>query len=677
MLARQLKINYILDPRVKGGVLLNTYGETKDIDTRSLLETILRINGFGIVKQGDLYRIVPLSEISHLPVPIDRVADSKDIPDDDRTMLNLVFLKYVTADELAKVLEPFLGENAKAYTYPPANMIFLLDSRRNMRRIMELVSLFDSDSLANQRVRLFEVKNGQPSDMSKELDSIVKSISLNDKNAPIKFIPVNRINTIIAVAPNPGAFIEVEKWIKKLDVPVKITAGSVDNYVYRVKYGQAPLVGGAIMALYGIGNGYGGGYGGGGYGGGFGGGFGGASGFGGGFGGGGNFGGGGGGYGGGGGFAGYGNAYGGAAPGAYQSGGGFAQQPLPVTTATGTAGGVTTSTPVGPGGATDLTGSYLGLNSTGGGQNGGLPRIIPNPLDNTLLIQATPQQYEGIAKLLRQLDVPPRQVLLEAKIYEVTLTGAFASGISAYLQQRGTAASTTGSSSPSLPTHNLLGSLADGITLLSAGALVGRSRELLGFLQLQETQSKAKVISAPSIIATDSIPAMINVGDEVPTLTSQAVTGVQVAGNSAFANTISDRQSGVTMNVLARVNPSGIVTLIINQDVSTPIPASPGGINSPSFAKRSVSTQVTVQDGDTIAIGGIIDEKSTVSTGGIPVLEHLPWVGAAFGSRSTSKQRTELIIFMTPRVIYDMNEVNEASDELKSRLKRLRKIVTE
>src|SRR5438045_1048332 len=86
----------------------------------------------------------------------------------------------------------------------------------------------------------------------KELDAIVKSIALNDKNAPIKFIPVNRINTIIAVAPNPGAFTEVEKWIKKLDVPAKITAGAVDNYVYRVKYGQAPLLACAIMSLYGI-----------------------------------------------------------------------------------------------------------------------------------------------------------------------------------------------------------------------------------------------------------------------------------------------------------------------------------------------------------------------------------------------------------------------------------------
>src|SRR5207237_5408736 len=138
-------------------------------------------------------------------------------------------------------------------------------------RLLELARLSDSHTRANQPVRLFEVTHGQPSDMAKELDNIVKSISLNEKNAPIKFIPVNRINTIIAVAPNPGAFTEVEKWIKKLDVPAKITAGAVDNYVYRVKYGQAPLIACAIMSLYGASMGcamMGGGYGMGGYGGG-------------------------------------------------------------------------------------------------------------------------------------------------------------------------------------------------------------------------------------------------------------------------------------------------------------------------------------------------------------------------------------------------------------------------
>src|SRR5260370_36895249 len=105
-----------------------------------------------MVKQGDSYRLVPLSDISDLPLPPEQ--ELKSIPDDDWTMLKLVFLKYVTVDELAKVLDPFIGENSRMYAYTPANLLLILDSRRNMRRTMELIALFDSDSLANSRVRL-------------------------------------------------------------------------------------------------------------------------------------------------------------------------------------------------------------------------------------------------------------------------------------------------------------------------------------------------------------------------------------------------------------------------------------------------------------------------------------------------------------------------------------------
>jgi general secretion pathway protein D len=197
----------------------------------------------------------------------------------------------------------------------------------------------------------------------------------------------------------------------------------------------------------------------------------------------------------------------------------------------------------------------------------------------------------------------------------------------------------------------------------------------MAFLSSQELSTRSKVISAPVIIATDSVPASINVGQQVPTLTSQAVTGVQQGGSSLFANNISQRNTGVTLNIMARVNPSGIVTLVINQEVSAPVATTTSDISSPSFSQRSVQTQVTVQDGDTIAIGGIINEDNTQSSNGIPGLHRLPVIGAAFGSRSYSKNRTELIVFMTPRVIYDMNDVNEASDELKSRLKQLSRYV--
>jgi len=98
-------------------------------------------------------------------------------------------------------------------------------------------------------------------------------------------------------------------------------------------------------------------------------------------------------------------------------------------------------------------------------------------------------------------------------------------------------------------------------------------------------------------------------------------------------------------------------------------------IQSPSFSNRSVSTQVTVQDGDTVAIGGAILETHTEGTAGVPILSHIPLVGMLFGSRNTSTQRTELIIFLTPRVIYDTNQITDATEEIKANLKRVGKLM--
>jgi general secretion pathway protein D len=676
ILARTLKINYILDPRVKGAVTINTYGETKSINARNLLDMILRINNAAMVQVGDIYRIVLLSDVNRLPLKPQ--VNPREIPEDDQPMLDLIFLKYVTVTDLTNLINPFLGEGATTIAYPPANLLLIQDSRRNMRRLTELINLFDNEAFTSARVRLFEVSEGRPSDIAKELEGIFKAISLNEKNTPIKFLPIDRINTIVAIAANPGAFEEVERWLKKLDVPIQITAGSIDNYVYRVKYGRAETLGAALMSLYaGPGFGYSGGYGYGGMGGAFGMGGGGL---------GGGYGGIGGGYGGGG----YGGgAYGGGAYigapglglGAAGVGAGGAY-PVGSPAVVNQTGATNAGAPL-PGGV-DQTGAYLAAQQAAAATGGHIPRIVPNPYDNTLLIQATPQEYAGILKLLRDLDIPPRQVLIEAKIYEIDLSGAFASGVTAYLQKVNSTTATgggrggdTSTTTPAVDTRLVTGSLVGAAVNLSAGILVGKSRELLGFLQTLDSTTRAKVISAPSIIATDSISASINVGDEVPTLSAQVVTSVQSAGNSLFANSVSNRATGVTMNILARVNASGVVTLVINQEVSAPQPTTTSNISSPSFSRRSIQTQVTVQDGDTIAIGGIINESSTFSSAGIPGLHRLPIVGAAFGSRSYGKKRTELVIFMTPRVIYDNTDMIDASDELKNSLRKVRKLIKE
>jgi general secretion pathway protein D len=675
VIAKELKINYILDPRVQGKVTIYTYGEVKPVDLMPLLETLLRVNGAAIVKVGEFYRVIPIAAISRLPVPVEMNADQKTLPEDERMVLNMIFLKYATAGEMDKLLAPFYGEGASHSVYEAANLLILQDNARNMKRTMDLLALFDSDTFAGQRVRLFEIENSLPSELGKELETIFKAYALSDKGT-VRFLPVDRINLLIAVAPNPGIFEEVKKWIAKLDIPAKITAGAVNNYVYRLKYGRAETIAMAIMALYsgnpfalsmigmmggGMGGGMMGGMGGGMMGGGMMGGYGmgmmgqpggllgnGAMG---------------GGYGMGGGMmGGYGMGMGmnpyAMGMGGFPMGGGY-----------GGYGGMGAMQPQqqgqgaqGAAGSKDQTGSYL--SGSGGGQMPRIPHVIPNPFDNTLLIQANPQEYEQIVSLLRQLDIAPRQVLIDAKIYELDLTGAFGSGVQAYLQRR------NGAAPNGSVTSRVLNAASNGGVAMSTGALVLRSHELLLAVSAAESQHKSRVIASPSIIATDSVPATMNVGQDVPVLTS---TGVAVTGSSF--NSISNRTTGTTLNIVARVNASGVVTLMIDQDVSGQISASSGPIGSPSFSSRRFNTQVTVQDGDTIAIGGFIGESNASDSTGVPGLHRLPIVGALFGSKSVSRSRTELVVFLTPRVIYDTAQMLDATDEIKGNLKRLNRTI--
>ena len=688
ILAQQMKLNYILDPRVaKGSVSIHTFGGVKPIAMMPLLMTVLRVNGATMVQVGDLWRIIPINEVSRMPIEPVQNVDPKTLPDDERMVMNMIFLKYAMASEMQKLLLPFMGEGATVTAYEPANLLIVQDNSRSMKRTMDLIAMFDSDTFAGQRVRQFEVNNSRPSDLVKELDQVFKAYSLSDKTS-VHFIPVDRINILIAVAPNPGVFADVKKWIEKLDIPVKITAGATSNYVYRLKYGQAAPVAMAIMALYsgnpmalmsmaamsnsgmyaaglglngtGYGSGmYGGGmYEGGMYGGGMGGGYGPGM------------------YGGmysgnpyGGGM--YGNPYG--TPYYNQQSNGLAMSG---------ANGVLPGAP--PAAATALpgvgqTGEYLGAGAYPNAPVRG-PHVIPNPFDNTLLIQGTPQEYEQIKNLLVQLDVAPRQVLIDAKIYEVDLDNEFAAGVESFLEKRGTtvaqgsASTATGGLTPS---RTLAATAGAGGLGLTTGALVLKSSELLAVLQASETRGRTKVISSPSVIATDSVPATMNVGTQVPVLTSQGVaSGVQSGGSSVFTNTVSNQSTGVTLSITPHVNSSGVVTMMINQQVSAPVPPAPSSaIQSPSFTNRSVSTQITVQDGDTVAIGGAILETHTESSGGVPILHRIPILGAAFGAKNYSTQRSELIIFLTARVIYDSSQLIDATDEIRTNLKRVGKLM--
>jgi general secretion pathway protein D len=676
LLARQLKINYILDPSVQdSAVTINTYGSLQQSDLFSLLETILRINGAVAVKVGSLYRIVPSDNAGHLPI-LPQAGTGVALPTDERMMLSVIRLRYSLASDLAAVIEPFLGAGAKYTIVETSNIILVLDNSRNMHRTMKLIDLLDSEQMDDQRIRLVEVKNGLATVLTQELQSIFSAFSTSEEASALRFVPIHRINSILVVSANPNMFKEVEKWVEKLDT-ASITGG-IQNFIYRVQYGTAGDLAGTLMSLYSYGGYGGGGYGGGGYGGYGGGGYGGYGG--GGYGGGGYGGGGygGGGYGGGGyGGGGYGgrrssseyaagrNSRGGGY-GGYGGGGMFGGRGGGIIQLPGQFGGAPVAPRGNSGSGSNQTGELLGETTSASPSKSvrGI-RIVPDYINNLIVVQSTPQEWEIIRRTLEQLDFAPRQVLIEAQIYEVSLTGALSSGVSAFLRER----------SESSQRKFLGGFDSIGRTALTIGALIGNTREIAAFLVASKDDGRTKIISAPSIIATDNVPATITVGQSIPTLASQGLSaGAQVGGDSLFASTIQNVQTGVTLEITPRINASGIVTLLINQEVSNPV-APTGAIQSPSIDRRNVSTQVTVEDGTTIAIGGIIQESNIYQRSRVPILGDIPFIGRAFGSTSKSTSKTELVILMTPRVIYDENDIISASEELQSKLRTLRRII--
>jgi general secretion pathway protein D len=295
-------------------------------------------------------------------------------------------------------------------------------------------------------------------------------------------------------------------------------------------------------------------------------------------------------------------------------------------------------------------------------------RIIADELNNALVIQATPQQYAEIERTLERLDVLRRQVLIDAQIYEVVLDDSLQFGVTAALQ---------GQSGPKQTTASFLAPSSGGSASISLNtfALIGRTRELLLFLNASENRSRVRTLSAPSVLVTDNGTAQFQVGTEVPVPTSSSVTPVQTGGTNLFAQTIQFRNTGVILQVKPQINESGNVTLDIAQEISQAAANTVSAIVAPVIGKSSVTSQIVVNDGQTIAIGGFIRDNNELTRNRVPLVGRVPGLGVLLGNTRHANTRTELIVLITPHVLRTHNDADVATDELKSKLKDVQRLL--
>lgn len=312
-------------------------------------------------------------------------------------------------------------------------------------------------------------------------------------------------------------------------------------------------------------------------------------------------------------------------------------------------------------------------------------RIVADPPTNSIIIYGTTQEYQNIKNILKELDIVPRQVLLDVLVAQVELTDLQSLGIEYEIFRR-SGVSIFGQTFPSQGAlrSGIIPSLAEAATVTQFGrglsGIAGTSNAIRAFINAVQGDSRVKVLSSPNILATDNRPARIQIGSEEPIPTG-SVTSNELTTTST---TIQYRNTGQIVTIIPQVNSQGLVNLQVRVEVSergadvqigAASTSATGGSSTntfPSFTTRDAETTAVVQDGETLVIGGIIADRRARTRSGIPYLMDLPFLGRFFGTTVDDSRRQELIMMISPRVIRNRDESRGATEEFKSRLLLLR-----
>ena len=615
VLGDMLDVGYTVDPAVQGSLSLHTARPLAREAVLPAFEEALKLAGVALVPGSSGYQVVPLQGAAQrgtIGVSGSALRSGYQV--------RIVPLRYVAAADVQRVLEPLVTPGTVVQIDARGNVVTLGGTAADLERAEQTLALFDVDWLRSQSFGLFPLRHSAARDVVDDLGSVI------GRQGPlagvVQVVPITHLNAILVVSSRLSYVNEMRGWIERFDLGRDALKPRL--FVYQVQNGRARDLASVLTRALSRSRG------------------------------------------------------GGGTPG---SGGDDANPgPEGAGIAPASPRGISPSPPGGlsQGGLSPGGGGLLGAGSGGavpsvllgdlpgaelpgasGTALGGDLSITADETNNALLIMATPERYAQIEAALLQLDAVPLQLLLEASIAEVNLTDQFRYGIQYSFQNRNLSVLGSGVASAAL---------APSTGGLSAAIL--RGGDIQAVLDLLSTLTKVRVISAPKLLVLNNRTATLQVGDQVPIATSSAV-GVLTA-NAPVVNTIQLLDTGIILRVTPRVNQSGLVLLELSQEVSASVPTSSSSLNSPTIQQRRISTSVVVQDGQTIAIGGLIRDNRTRSRSGIPVLKDIPVVGALFGQTDDQVDRTELLVLITPHVIRDAAGADAATDELRAKLPLIR-----
>lgn len=619
ILGDMLQENYTIAPNVGGNVTYSTSRPIRREDAMPVLEMLLSWTGNALVDEDGRYTVLPAKDA----IP-GKLTPELAVAQRPGYALRIFPLHYVSASQMATLLKPYAKGDAFVSIDPNRSLLVLAGTPSELANYERTINTFDVDWLAGMSVGVFALQHVEAAKLMPDLLKIFGTDGESPLAGMFRFMPIEQTNSIIVITPQQEYLKRAEEWLYRLD------QGGAENstrlYVYNVKNLKAPDLADYLSEIF-LGT-----------------------------------------------------------TGVRRSTTSGTVAPGLRSTTLGSRGGMgggpnsmsygsslrpqSNQEKAAPVSAPPAPSTGASAGPAGGGEAD--IRISAIEENNQLMIQATPVQWDRIESAIRRLDVVPLQVQIEARILEVTLSGDLQYGVQWWLGNLQTANGQYENPRGPYPypnPHNRHGS-----TFGMAGPAAAKATMFWSFInskfQVQlsalETSGLAKSLAAPSLLVMNNQEAQINVGTQIPVQQTYftGIGGIN-ANNQAIGagyGTVQYLNTGVTLNVRPRVNPGGLVYLDIQQEVSNPGTASVQGGNPP-INQRQIQTQVAVQSGETLLLGGLIQDNKRNSSGGVPLVNRLPIVRNLFGSTSDSSNRTELIVLITPRVIASVDEAREATLE--------------
>nr|WP_240500463.1 type II secretion system secretin GspD [Pseudomonas syringae] len=622
-----LQENYSIAQGVSGEVSFSTSSPVSKTESMAILESLLSWTNNAMIRQGDRYLILPASQaVAGQLVPSIGLRQPA-----AGLSVRLFPLRYISAPEMQKLLKPFARDNAFLLVDPARNVLGMAGTSDELANYQASIETFDVDWLRGMSIGVFGLQRATVSELLPELQKVFGPDSGTPLAGMLRFMPIERTNSVVAISSQPQYLQEVGDWIRMID---NGGGNEPQLYVYDVRNMKATDLSRYLRQIYGSGA-------------------------------------------------------------------------IKEEAAAEVAPGLTTTTlssPIGSGrsgGGLGGVGRNSGLGQSGAGiQNGmgmqdssaqspasaeaendvgseaqeeptsegrkGLDestRITAQKSSNQLLIRTRPSQWAEIESAIRRLDNPPMQVQIETRILEVSLTGELDLGVQWYLGRLAGNSTTPGIGNIS----GSQGALGFGGAGLGAAdtffySFVGNNLQVA--IRALEATGKTQVLSAPSLVVMNNQQAQIQVGDNIPI----SQTTVNTINTDTTLSSVEYIQTGVILDVVPRINPGGLVYMDIKQQVSD-AGATTAPEQNPRISTRSIATQVAVQSGQTVLLGGLIQQDDTQGVSKVPYLGSIPGLGWLFGSTSRSKGRTELIVLITPRVVTSNSEAREVTDEYQRQFK--------